>query len=560
MSDNETYLAIARAWNVGAGKAQPATSSHEAYALAAQAWKQGGETMLPDVNANMKAIAKKWNLETPEPQKQLPGKVEAQITTSEALWHLAAAKLLTTDVIKNPITGTEYRFRSAAEVGQKYAEDVMNKAYAKHGIDIPRERPTPEKLQAKVARTEEKFAALLGPRFGTLPSPDKITAHIHDETVKQVKALYTQPIGKFEKPNQAEEILAAQLELMVGHHDAREIAERLHDMVFAQSADIVLTNQQAAFSRIAPAFNERYADLKIEKPDVFYFAPWLTTEVMFRAAQQKDIENTTWAMTPTKLIVQRVLVDSEKEDSRAIDLKLINNPEATNGVLSSAGTPPYVDYLKTKGTRVLQPFVNKLVGSDLGGIVVLRQMQAMGDPLVLAVQDAKATNQAIIKLAKMNQDAEIIAKMVNETIMDSDNVLRPPIRPAMIRHMLPPLALDRSLSRTASGDVNYRQAQLIIEQELAKQEEVLHQIQKGVAREIIQGPQNIPWKEAEARAITVFHHPLEKTKKRKATLEGQVKDVKEILNKKDDETKLKCPSCGANSGGSACAYCGTNLL
>lgn len=527
MSDNETYLAIARAWNVGAGKA-PQTGSSEAYALAAQAWRGGGETILPDVNANIKAIAKKWNLETPENPKQLPGKVEAQITTSEALWHLAAAKLLTTEVIRNPLTGKEWHFRSAADVGQDKYEEITNKAYAKHGIDIPRERPTPEKLKEHVARTEEKFAGLLGPRFGKLPSPGEITAHIHQETVKQVKALYSQPIGKFDKPNQAEEILAAQLELMVGHHDAREVAERLHDMVFAQSADIVLAGQQAAFSRIAPAFNERYTDLKQEKPYVYYFAPWLTTEVMFPADKQKDIENTTWAMTPTKLIVQRVLVDSEKEDSRAIDLKLINNPEATNGVLSSAGTPPYVDYLKNKGSRILQPFISRLAGPDLGGIVVLRQMQAMGDPLVLAVQDAKSTNNAIVRLAKLNQDAEIIAKMVNETIMESDNLLKPHIRPQMIRHMLPPLALDRSLSRTATGDINYRQAQLIIEQELAKQEELQRAIEKGIAREIIQGPQNIPWAQAQERATVVYHHPLENVKKRKANLASQIATVENI--------------------------------
>ena len=529
MSDHETYLAIARAWNVGAGKASaPATGGDQAYTLAARAWDPKGETILPRPKSAMAAIAAKWDLDDGKP-KELTGPTESKITTGEALWHLAAAKLLTTEVITNPLTGKEWHFRSAADVGQDKYEEITNKAYAKHGIDIPRARPTPARLQEQVAKTEQKFTGLLGPRFGALPSPGDITAHIHQETVKQVKALYSQPIGKFDKPNQAEEILAAQLELMVGHYDAREVAERLHDMVFAQSADIVLAGQQAAFSRIAPAFNERYADLKQEKPQVYYFAPWLTTEVMFPADKQKDIENTTWAMTPTKLIVQRVLVDSEKEDSRAIDLKLINNPEATNGVLSSAGTPPYVDYLKTKGSRILQPFISRLAGSDLGGIVVLRQMQAMGDPLVLAVQDAKETNKAIVRLAKLNQDAEIIAKMVNETIMKSDNMLKPHIRPQMIRRMLPPLALDRSLSRTAAGDINYRQAQLIIEQDLAEQEELLRAIQKGMARDIIQGPQNIPWKQAQERATTIWHHPLEKTTKRKALLEGQVKDVKEIL-------------------------------
>ncbi len=499
MSDNENYLAIARAWNVGAGKAQPTTSSHEAYALAAQAWKQGGETMLPDVNANIKAIAKKWNLETPEPQKQLPGKVEAQITTSEALWHLAAAKLLTATEIRNPLTGNVIKKfdRSAAEAGEAWLTEKINLGLNNKGIDVPRERPTPEKLSKRIAEIEAQFGSLLGGRVANLPTPEQLLANIRLETTKQARILNQKDISPFEKPTREEEILAAQLELMVGHCSPRELMERLQDRVYAQAADIALANQQATLARIAPDFNQAYAKLKAERPKELYFAPWLTTEVMFPKSQQVIVEDTVWGMSPTQLLVQRVQVEATGDDKREIDLALINDPKSPQGVLSSQGTPPYADYLKKRFSRItlpvvgidigrfVQPYIDMFTGPELGGIVVLRQIQASFDPIVLAVPDAPTASRSISKIAQLNRDAEATHAIINKPLTEIDAELKEPIRPKMIRHMLPALALDQKLNRGSKGNIIYSQARAAIEDELAEVRRKYHQVQVDKAKYIL---------------------------------------------------------------------------
>ena len=70
MSDHETYLAIARAWNVGAGASAPATGGDQAYTLAARAWDPKGETILPRPKSAMAAIAAKWDLDDGKPKER----------------------------------------------------------------------------------------------------------------------------------------------------------------------------------------------------------------------------------------------------------------------------------------------------------------------------------------------------------------------------------------------------------------------------------------------------------------------------------------------------------
>ncbi|MEI8232680.1 MAG: hypothetical protein WCG44_02955 [bacterium] len=480
------YLQMANAFKEGGGNGAgiTLTASGNQYATINRNWKAQEEVMLPDVSAKMKAIAKTWNLES-EPHKGLPGPTEASISTASAIAHLIGAKLLSTQVdFTNRFNGKPVHIPSAKDMGEQGIIDLTNKFNIENKITTKIDRPTPAKLRKQVTEIENQFNRLLGTEYKSLPSPQELTLGINQTTRKQVDTLYRQPSDRFTKLSPDEEALVEQLMLMVGQYSASEIYKKLYNAVFAQSADIVLADHRATLARIGPDFDMRYLALKNQKPTVTYIAPWLTTEVMFPQNQQDAIENTTWTLTPTQLAVQRVILNSTKEDRRNFNLLDISNPNNPAGTVISAGTSPYVDQLKKKGTRILQPLVDKLVGQDLGGILVLRQTQAASDPVIIAVPNPTEARAAINRIARLNQNAEELSKLIENTVMSSENQLKNPIRPNLIRQKLPPLALSHDLMSRSGGDLSYAHAKKEIEENISHIQQQLRQIALAKAMEI----------------------------------------------------------------------------
>lgn len=530
--------------NGGDGGLDPHNSKNP-YTQMATNWEPEGERVLPDINAQMKKIASRFNMETPDAPPQLTGKTEANITVGKALWSLAAANLLSAERIVNPLNGkTIAEFKSAADTGEDWVLDKMNKGFEKFNIDARRARPTPEILALRALEIEKKFAQLMGGRVSELPTPAQLAANIHSETQKQVRGLYVKQVDKSEKPNKSEEILAAQLEGMVGHNSPKEIAERLRDIVFAQAADIALANQQATLSRIAPEFNDRYDKLKREKPEEFYIAPWLVTEVMFPKGQQKEIEDTTWALSPTRLHVMRILIESDREDKRIIDLAQVNNTDSPQGVLSSHGTPPYIDYLKKRTShitlpiigwdigRAVQPYIDMLASPRMGGILVLRQIQAKDDPVIIAVPDAPLANRTIGRLAQLNKDAAAVSEIINSTITEVEASLKEPIRPAMVRRMLPPLALDKQLYKGSKGNILYSRATQNLQAELRGLQAKHRALEVAKAQTIFtisQADPSLDYAKAKQIAEEQLSRATTAVQKRISLLETQIDEISKQL-------------------------------
>lgn len=548
---------------------------------------RGGSVMLAKVSPEW---GKGWD-ETE--QKALPGPAKPEeITTGSALLHLAGAKLLTASpTIRVPLTNIEWHIPSVAESSEKAILEVANKVDKALGVHTVLKTPDKETLQERVAEIEEGYRSLFPPRLNGMTDDADIVQRVMEEAERKTQDAFRVSIDWDVTPNETEKVVAAQLEQMVGNYPAAEIREVLWDLVHAQAADEARVHTAATFTRLCPDYNERLAELLKQRPTEFYSAPWLTTEVLLPSEMQPDVENTHWALTPGMLVARRVVVKGMKEDQRRISMGLVNAP-TNNAVIINEATPPYVDVLRQRVGRWLEPVVNALAGADLGGTVVLRQLQTEHDPIYLAVPDPKAASMAINRVAGLYQGAQRLAQFVNGTVMNVDNDLRHPIRPGVVRRMLPPLATDVTMVRGRDGRVdlqwtrdyvyrgwsdNSQQLQELerrreVEKAAAVERKRIEELRRSTRVKVAVQKANgekVDWHDQ--RLIEICEERLEKMSDvpRKTEVvddkyHGPILQSRKALEesarvKGELESYMqanKCPRCGAPRLGSKCEHCG----
>lgn len=580
-------------------------SSDELMTTMAKNWgaaenSQGGRSvMLAPVSP---AWGKGWD---DSEQKALPGPAKSEeITTGSAFIHLVGAKLLAASpTIRVPLTNIKWHIPSVAESSEKVILNVANKVDRALGVHTVLKTPDEETLQARVAEIEAGYRGLFPARLGGMTDDADLVRRVMSEAERKTNAAFRISLDRDTNPNESEKVVAAQLEQMVGQYTAVEIREVLRDIVHAQAADESRVQTAATFTRLCPDYNDRLNELLKQNPREFYSAPWLTTEVLLPSWMQLDVENTHWALTPGMLVARRVEVKGMREDQRRISMGLVNGPNG-NAVILNESTPPYVDVLRQKVGRWFEPVVNALASTDLGGTIVLRQLQTERDPIYLAVPDPKAASRAINRVAALYQGAQRLATFVNGTVMNVDNDLRFPIRPSVVRRMLPPLALDVDIKRNREGAVDLGDVRRRLRDEERHYEHILWEMgeNKEYMRRVAEsgGPtklkKDLRDKEVEiARAAALgkstgrlraeaegmrialkkigdfpdkpdvvegrWSAPIAGFQRHVEKVRGMKKQVDDFVATADRETIRRvggemCPSCGApNFDGGACEHC-----
>lgn len=403
------------------------------------------------------AIAKAWGIEPPNAPKQLPAGAPKTITPLEAATRLVATKFLTTPT---KVPGTEIVLvRSKADRAQ---EAVMRKAsdiQRKLGVEGETQLALPDNILARQQEIISQYFQILG--VDGVPGRRQLQTQIDAATKIKVGHLYSgEADGESTAPTPDEMRVARDLTSMIGFVPAGEIARQLYMYVYGRAADQTLTRTMNRLTVQSPVFVAGMEKLSQEKPLKWFTPDWISTEIMMTPEEQKDMENTLWAITPTQIIIKRLIEDSFKGDTRTIPLaSLVAQARDISQTVVNDGTFRYVDIVRRFGSRLLQGVVDRY-GDSVGGLVVLQQLQVPNDPVRIAVRDAIGLRNSLLALGSVAASATQGLQMMDQAVLASEAPYKDSIRPNIVAGLLPsPVVLKVDLARTSTGSIDWKKAE-----------------------------------------------------------------------------------------------------